>query len=123
VTVTVWVTDVPAAIVPNGTSRSFVGVTESVTVIFGTGTVPPVPFTFTVTELFAGSLLEILKLSDEVPVEAGAKATVRVQDAAGAMVWFEQVSVFMEKGAASAFVEPTAPTARLAVPVFVTVTV
>ena len=123
VTVTVWVTDVPAAIDPNGTKRSFVGVTESVTVILGTGTVPPVPLTLMVTELFAGSLLGILKLSDSAPAEVGAKATVRVQDADGTMVWFEQVSVFMEKGAASAFVEPIAPTTRLAVPVFCIVTV
>ena len=123
VTVTVWVTDEPAAMVPNGTRRSFVGATESVTVIFGTGTVPPVPLKFMVTELFAGSLLGILKLSVKVPAEAGAKATVRVQDADGTMVWFEQVSVFMEKGAASGFVEPIAPTARLAVPVFCTVAV
>jgi hypothetical protein len=106
VTVTVWVTDEPAAIVPNGTSRSFVGATESVTVILGVGTVPPVPLTFMVTVLFAGSLLGILKLSDTAPVEVGAKATVTVQDADGAMVWFEQVSVFMEKGAASGFAEP-----------------
>jgi hypothetical protein len=123
VTVTVWVTDVPAAIDPNGTKRSFVGVTESVTVILGTGTVLPVPLTLMVTELFAGSLLGILKLSDNAPAEVGAKATVRVQDADGAMVWFEQVSVFMEKGAASEFVDPIAPTTRLAVPVFCIVTV
>src|SRR5512139_721237 len=123
VTVTVWVTDEPAAMVPNGTRRSFVGATESVTVIFGTGTVPPVPLMFMMTELFAGSLLGILKLSVKVPAEAGAKATVRVQDADGKTVWFEQVSVFMEKGAASGFVEPTEPTTRLAVPVFFTVTV
>jgi hypothetical protein len=123
VTVTVWVTDEPAVMVPNGTRRSLVGATESVTVIFGTGTVPPVPLMFMMTELFAGSLLGILKLSVKVPAEAGAKATVRVQDADGKTVWFEQASVFMEKGAASGFVEPTEPTTRLAVPVFFTVTV
>ena len=109
--------------VPKGTNRSVVGDTESVTVMAAVGTAAPVPVTFIVTELFAGSLLGILKLSDNVPVEVGANATVRVQDAAGAMVWFEQVSVLMEKGAASGFAEPTAPTAKLAVPVFVTVTV
>jgi hypothetical protein len=82
-----------------------------------------VPLTFTTTELFAVSSLGILKLSDSAPVEVGVNATVRVQDADGAMVWFEQVSVFMEKGAVSEFAEPIAPTARLAVPVFFTVTV
>ena len=109
--------------VPKGTDRSVVGATESVTVMAAVGTDAPVPVTFMVTELFAVSLLGILKLSDSVPVVVGAKATVRVQAADGAMVWFEQVSVFMEKGAASEFAEPIAPTARLAVPVFCTVTV
>ena len=86
VIVTVCVAEVPAAAVPNGTSRSFVGATESVTEITGAGTVPPVPLTFTVTVLLAGSLLGILKLSDMVAVEVGANAIVRVQVAAGTMV-------------------------------------
>ncbi len=108
---------------PKGTDRSVVGATESVTVMAGVGAAAPVPLTFTVTELLAGSLLGILKLSayDNVPV--GVKAIVSVQDADGAMDWFEQVSVFIVKGAASGFVEPTVPTDRLAVPVFCTVTV
>ncbi len=114
--------EAPALTLPKGTDRSVVGATESVTVIAAMGTDAPVPLTFMVTELFAGSLLGILKLSEKVPVVVGAKATVMVQDADGAMLWFEQVSVFMEKGAANALVEPMAPIARLAVPVFVTVT-
>ncbi len=123
VTVTVWVAEEPAATVPNGTIKSFVGATESVTEMAGVGTVPPVPLTFMVTELFAGSLLGILKLSVKVPVEVGANATVIVQEAAGRMVLFEHVSFVMEKGAARGFEDPTAPTSRFAVPVFVTVTV
>jgi len=117
------VVEEPALTFPKGTDKSVVGATESVTVMAAVGTAAPVPVTFMVTELFAGSLLGILKLSVKDPVEVGAKATVIVQDAVGAMAWFEQVSVFMEKGAASGFVEPIAPTARLAVPAFVTVTV
>ena len=108
---------------PKGTDRSVVGATESVTEMAGVGAAAPVPLTETVTEGFAVSLLGMLTLSVKVPVAVGAKATVRVQEAAGLMLWFEQVSFATEKGAASAFVEPTAPITRLAVPVFVTVTV
>ncbi len=86
VIVTVCVAELPAETVPYGTSKSFVGETESVTAILGTGTVPPVPLTFTVTVLLAESLLGILKLSDKVTVEVGANAIVRVQVAAGTMV-------------------------------------
>jgi hypothetical protein len=86
VIVTVCEAEDPAETVPYGTSKSFVGATESVTAILGTGTVPPVPLTFTVTVLFEGSLLGILKLSDKVPVDVGANAIVRVQVAAGTMV-------------------------------------
>jgi hypothetical protein len=46
-----------------------------------------------------------------------------VQEAAGAMVWSEHVLFVMEKGAASGFVEPTAPRINAAFPLFVTVTV
>jgi len=86
VIVIVCVAEPPAETVPNGTSRSFVGATESVTEMLGTGTVPPVPLTFTVTVLFEGSLLGILKLSDATPVEVGANPIVIVQAADGAMV-------------------------------------
>jgi hypothetical protein len=82
-----------------------------------------VPLTFIVTDDLAGSLLAMLKLSEKVPAADGAKDTVIVQDAAGAMVWLEQVSFVMEKGAASGFVEPTALTVSAAFPLFVTVTV
>jgi hypothetical protein len=123
VTVTVWLADDPALMLPKGSCRSVVGATESVTVMDGTGTAAPVPLTFIVTELFAASLLGMLKLSVKAPVAVGEKETFRVQEAAGAMVWFEQPSFVMEKGAARGFVEPTAPTSRLAFPEFVTVTV
>lgn len=86
VTVTVCVAEAPTVIFPKGTSRSVVGATESVTVIAAVGAVAPVPLTFTVTVLFAGSLLGILKLSVKVPADVGANATVRVQEADGAMV-------------------------------------
>ena len=89
----------------------------------GVGAAAPVPLMFTMTDAFAGSLLGILKLSVKVPGAAGANAILIVQEAAGAMVWFEQVSFVMEKGAASGFVEPTAPTVSVAFPLFVTVTV
>jgi hypothetical protein len=86
VIVTVCVAELPAEMVPNGTNRSLVGATESVTVMLGTGTVPPVPLTFTVTVLLEGSLLGMLKLSETTPVEVGTKAIVIVQAAEGAMV-------------------------------------
>ncbi len=123
VTVIVCVAEVPAVTLPKGTSRSVVGATESVTVIAGVGAAAPVPLTFMVTELFAGSLLGMLKLSVKVPVAVGANEIVMVQEADGATVWFEQVLFVMEKGAASGFVDPMAPMMRFAVPVFVTVTV
>ncbi len=123
VTVTVCEAEDPTMMLPKGTDRSVVGATESVTVMAGVVTADPVPLTFNVTELFAGSLLGILKLSVKAPAETGANEMVRVHEAAGAMVWFEQVSFVTEKGAARGFVEPTAPTRRFAVPVFVTVTV
>jgi hypothetical protein len=50
----------------------------------------------------------MFKLSVKVPVAVGAKATVIVQDAVGAMAWFEQVSVFGEE-CGQQIVEPTAP--------------
>jgi len=87
------------------------------------GAAVPVPLMFTMTDAFAGSLLGILKLSEKVPAATGANAIVIVQEAAGAMVWFEQVLFVMEKGGVIGFVEPTAPITRLAVPEFVTVTV
>lgn len=86
VTVTVCETDEPVFTLPKGTDRSVVGATESVTEMAGVGTAAPVPLTFIMMELFAGSLLGILKLSVKVPVAVGAKATVTVQDAEGAMV-------------------------------------
>ena len=89
----------------------------------GVATAAPVPLTFTVTDAFAGSLLGILKPSEKVPAAAGANAILIVQEAAGAMLWFEQASFVMEKGAASGFVEPTTPTVSAAFPLFVTVTV
>jgi hypothetical protein len=85
-TVTVCEAAEPTMTVPKGTWRSVVGATESVTVIAAVGTAAPVPLTFIVTDAFAGSLLGILKLSLKVPVAVGAKATVTVQEAAGAMV-------------------------------------
>ena len=85
-TVTVCEAEEPTMTLPKGTERSVVGVTESVTEIAGVGTAAPVPLTFMMTELFAGSLLGILKLSVKVPVAVGAKATVTVQEAAGAIV-------------------------------------
>ncbi len=85
-TVTVCEAEEPTMTVPKGTCRSEVGATESVTVMAGVGPAAPVPLTFTVTVLLAGSLLGILKLSDKVPVAVGANATVTVQEAAGAMV-------------------------------------
>jgi hypothetical protein len=89
----------------------------------GVGAAAPVPLMFTMTDAFAGSLLGILKASVKVPAATGANAIVIVQEADGAMDWFEQVLFVMENGAASGFVEPTAPITRLAVPEFVTVTV
>jgi hypothetical protein len=85
--------------------------------------VAPVPLMFTTTDAFAGSLLGILKLSEKVPAAAGANAILTVHEAAGATLWFEQVSFVIENGAERGFVEPTAPITRLAVPLFVTVTV
>ena len=123
VTVTVSSTDLPSLTSPKGTRRSLIGGTESVTWMLATAAEAPVPLTDTVTDAEPGALLGMLKLPVKGPVNVGAKATVRVQDAEGAMVWFEQVSVFMEKGAASGVVEPMPPTVRLAVPVFCTVTV
>jgi hypothetical protein len=86
VTVTVCKADEPTMIVPKGTDRSVVGATESVTEMAGVVTAAPVPLTFTVTELFAGSLLGMLKLSVKEPVAVGANPMVTVQEAAGAMV-------------------------------------
>ncbi len=123
VTVTVWLAEAPELTLPKGTDRSVVGATESVTDMAGVGATAPVPLTFTATEGFAVSLLGMLKLSEKVPVAVGAKATVRVQEADGLIVWFEQVSFEMEKGAASGFVDPTVPITRFALPEFVTVTV
>lgn len=85
-TVTVCEAEEPTIIVPKGTCRSVVGATESVTEMAGVATVAPVPLTFMVTELFAGSLLGMLKLSVKEPVAVGANATVTVQEAAGEMV-------------------------------------
>ncbi len=100
------------------------GDTESVTLIFPSAAVDePVPLTLTVTDAFAVSLLGMLKLSVKVPVAVGAKETVRVQEAAGAMVWFEQPSLVIENGAASGSVEPTVPITSAALPLFVTITV
>jgi len=123
VTVTVWLADEPAVTLPKGTERSVVGATESVTEMAGVGAAAPVPLMFMTTDAFAGSLLGILKASVKVPAAAGANAIVIVQEAAGAMLWFEQVLFVMENGAAIGFVEPTEPITRLAVPEFVTVTV
>ncbi len=86
VTVTVCEADEPVLTLPKGTERSVVGATESVTEMAGVGTAAPVPLTFTVTEFFAASLLGILKLSENAATEVGAKTTVRVQEADGAMV-------------------------------------
>ena len=85
-TVTVCETDEPVLRLPKGTERSVAGATESVTEIAGVGTAAPVPLTFTITELFALSLLGILKLSEKAASEAGEKATFTVQEADGAMV-------------------------------------
>ena len=85
-TVTVCEAEEPTMTLPKGTERSVVGATESVTEIAGVGTAAPVPLTFTITELFALSLLGILKLSEKAATEAGAKTTFRVQEAEGAMV-------------------------------------
>lgn len=84
--VTVCVAEAPTETFPNATRWSVVGETESVTVMAGMGAVAPVPLTFIVTELFAGSLLGIAKLSTKVPVAVGANASVKVQEADGAMV-------------------------------------
>ena len=89
----------------------------------GVGAAAPVPLMFTTTDGFAGSLLGILKLSEKAAAAAGANVILTVQEADGAMLWFEQVLFVMENGAARGFVEPTAPITRLAVPEFVTVTV
>ena len=86
VTVTVCDTDEPVLRLPKGTERSVAGATESVTEIAGVGTAAPVPLTFTITELFALSLLGILKLSEKAATEAGEKTTFTVQEADGAMV-------------------------------------
>src|SRR5512139_2241089 len=102
-TVTVSFVDLPSRTSPKGTRRSSIGATESVTLILPTAAAAPVPLTDTVTDAELGSSLGMFKLSVKVPVAVGAKATVIVQDAVGAMVWFEQVSVFMEKGAANRF--------------------
>jgi hypothetical protein len=122
-TVTVCVAEDPDVTLPKGTLRSVVGETESVTEIAGTGAAAPSPLTLTVTVLFVVSLLGREKLSENVPVAAGAKTTVMVQDAETAIVWFEHESVLIENGDASGFAEPAAPMTRLAVPVFLTVTV
>ncbi len=121
--VTVWSTDLPSRTLPNGICRSSMGFTESVTLIRPTVADEPVPLTDTVTEGFAVSLFGMLKLSVKVPVAVGANEIVRVQDADGAMVWFEHVSAVTEKGAASESVAPTVPITRPAFPLFVTVTV
>ena len=76
----------PVLRLPKGTERSVAGATESVTEIAGVGTAAPVPLTFTITELFALSLLGILKLSEKAATEAGEKTTFTVQEADGAMV-------------------------------------
>ena len=123
VTVTVLSSVVFSVMLPKGMSRSPVGATESVTEMLGTGAAVAVPETFNVTVGLFGSFDGTSRLSLETPGAVGANLTLKVQLAAGGTVWFEQLSFTTLNGAASASAEATAPTARPALPLLVTVTV
>src|SRR3989304_3303300 len=86
---------------------------------------PPVPLTLTVTGFLSRALEGLSKVPLAAPDAVGANRKVRVQLADGARVLPEQPSVAdgMLNGAASGFADATVPITRLAVPLFVTVTV
>jgi hypothetical protein len=79
VTVTVASEVRPMVTPPKGIRRSVLGAMESVTDITGTGVALPTPLSAKVTSGVAGSLLEILKVSDAAAAAVGANRIVTVQ--------------------------------------------
>ena len=86
----------------------------------GTGIGAPVPLSVTVTGFSSPSSDGISKLLLDTATETGAKRTVTVHMAAGAITWPEQLSACRLNGAAGAV---SVPIVRLPLPSFVTVTV
>lgn len=89
----------------------------------GAGAGVPVPLTVIVTELSSASFDGMSNVSFDVAEAVGEYLTVRVQVPEAAIVWPEQLSVVMLKGAAIGFALAMVPMVRLASPSFVTVTV
>src|SRR6185369_16849112 len=110
------VTVVPSPVWPfvGETRTGFVGGLLPVPVV----AVPPVPFTLTVTD---GRLLGISKVSLAGPLAVGAKWTVSVHVAEGAIVWPEQVLFRKVNGAARGLALAIVPMTRFAPPVLVMV--